>query len=261
MTTTPAPLPTNSREEVMMSWLDHARELRNRLVKASIAVFLGLIVGFLLVQYNNYALVNATIRYFVPSGTIQAIGVAENFTNIIQIALGIGIALAMPVIVYQIFAFVVPGLTNREKRIIFLVLPFILLCFVGGLFFGWFVTVPAAFRFLLGFGPVSIKAEPTFDLFTAFLVRLMLVNGIIFELPVFVYALIWLGVVERKTLTRYRRYATLVIVIIAAIVTPTADPVNLALVAIPMYLLYELGLLLALVAPRKKAPTSLTPNP
>jgi sec-independent protein translocase protein TatC len=243
--------PTPADEPEMMTWLDHLIELRNRLLKASIAVLIGLIVGFFVVQYNNYALINYIIAEFAGPGGLQAIAVTENFTNTIQISLGIGIALAMPVIVYQLLAFVVPGLTTRERRIIYTVLPFITLLFAVGLLFGWFVTLPAAFQFLLGFGPDSIRIIPTFDLFSSFFVRLMLINGVIFELPVVVYALIWLGVVDRKTLAKYRRYAILVITIVAAIVTPTPDPINLALVAIPMYLLYELGLLLALLAPRK----------
>lgn len=255
----PPGLPASPDEEVVMSWLDHARELRNRLLKACIAVVAGMVVGFLMVQYRNYALVNYLIANFAPEG-LQTVEVAEAFTNTIKIALGIGLVLAMPVIIYQLLAFVVPGLTSRERRIILLVLPFVLLCFIAGLLFGWFVTVPAAFKFLLGFGPESIENKPTFKEFSSFFVRLILINGVVFELPVIVYAMIWLGAVKRATLTKYRRYAALVIVIISAIVTPTGDPVNLALVAIPMYLLYELGLLLALIAPRKKAASSATPR-
>jgi sec-independent protein translocase protein TatC len=137
-------------------------------------------------------------------------------------------------------------------------LPFVTLCFVAGLLFGWFVTIPAAFKFLLHFGPESIESKPSIQSFLDLFTRLMLINGLLFELPVLVYSVIWLGAVKRSTLTRYRRYSILVIVIIAAIITPTGDPVNLAFTAVPMYLLYELGLLLALIAPRRKAPI-LTP--
>lgn len=247
------PPTTPTDEPEMMTWLDHLIELRNRLFKVCVAVLIGLIVGFFVVQYNNYALITYTIQYFAGQNIrLQAIAPTENFTNVIQIALGMGIAFAMPVIVYQLMAFIVPGLTTRERRIIFLILPFITLLFIAGLMFGWFVTVPAAMRWLLNFGPSSIEVRPTFDTFSSFFIRLMLINGVIFELPVVVYSLIWLGAVERKTLAKYRRYAILVITIVAAIVTPTPDPINLALVAIPMYLLYELGLLLALLAPRKQ---------
>lgn len=240
-------------EPGVMSWIDHLRELRNRLIKASLAVVIGLVLGFIAVTYNNYALIGFVRDHQTPPGTVlQAVAPAEVFTNAVRVGLGIGVSLAMPVIVYQLLAFVVPGLTVRERRIIFTVLPFITLCFIGGLAFGWFVTVPAALNFLLLQGAGQIETKPTVENFLSTFIRLMLINGVVFQMPVIVYSLIWLGVMQRQTLTKYRRYAVLVIVIIAAIVTPTSDPLNLALVAVPMYVLYELGLLLALLAPRKE---------
>ena len=239
-------------ESGSMTWIEHLIELRNRLLKVSIAVLVGLVLGFVAVTYNNYALIEIVKDAQTPAGTVlQAVAPAEVFTNAIRVALAIGLSLAMPVIVYQLLAFIVPGLNQRERRIIFTVLPFITICFLAGLAFGWFVTVPAALKFLLLQAVGRIETKPTVESFLSLFTRLILLNGILFEMPVIVYALIWLGAVQRKTLARYRRYAILVIVIIAAIVTPTSDPVNLGLVAVPMYLLYELGLLLALVAPRK----------
>jgi sec-independent protein translocase protein TatC len=250
--TDPIPEP----EGGMMSWLDHARELRDRLLKASIAIILGMGIGFYAFTWNNYFLYDGLILHFTNG--VQTVYPAEAFTSILKLALGSGISLAMPVIIYQLLAFIVPALTQRERRIILLMLPFVTLCFVAGLLFGWFVTIPAAFKFLINFGPESIENRPAVEHFLSLFTRLMLVNGLLFELPVMVYAIIWLGAVDRKTLTRYRRYSILVIVIISAIITPTSDPVNLAFTAVPMYLLYELGLLLALLAPRRKTPV-LTP--
>jgi sec-independent protein translocase protein TatC len=256
--TNPAPTPAPEPEGGVMSWLDHAKELRDRLLKVSIAIVIGLVLGFYALTWNDYFLFNGLIRHFTGVTGTQAIGPAEAFTATIKLALGIGISFAMPVIIYQLLAFVVPALTRRERRIILLMLPFVTLCFVAGLLFGWFVTIPAAFKFLLHFGPESVESKPSIQSFLDLFTRLMLINGLLFELPVLVYSVIWLGAVQRKTLTRYRRYSILVIVILAAIITPTGDPVNLAFTAVPMYLLYELGLLLALIAPRRKAPI-LTP--
>lgn len=256
-TYTDAP-PSAEPEGAVMSWLDHARELRNRLVKASLAVFVGMLVGFFAVQWRNYALVDALIHHFALQG-VQIIRPAEVFTEIIKLAVGFGVSLGMPVIVYQILAFIVPALTRRERSFLYLALPFVTICFAAGLLFGWFVTLPAAFNFLLNFGPASIDKKPTLEEFISLFVRLELLNGVLFELPVIVYSVLWLGVIERTTLTRYRRYSILIITIISAVITPTGDPVNLAFTAVPMYLLYELGLLLALIAPRRRtgpAPTS-----
>ena len=242
----------------MMSWLDHAKELRDRLIKVCIAIFVGILIGFWAATFRDYWLVNALIVHFEPAG-VQTLSPAESFANIVKLAVGIGVAIGMPVIVYQLLAFIVPGLTRRERRIILFILPFVMLCFICGLIFGWFVTLPAAFRFFQNFGPASVENKPSLELFLSLFTRLMLVNGALFELPVIVYAVIWLGVIERKTLTRYRRYSILIIVIIASVITPTGDPVNLSFTAIPMYLLYELGLLLALIAPRRRDTPTITP--
>jgi len=249
----PASGPPEEGEAAVMSWLDHAKELRDRMLKASIATVLGLLVGFYAVTWNNYWLVAELIAHFNVK-SVQTIRPAEGFTEVIKLALGVGVTLAMPVIIYQLLAFIVPALTNRERRIILFVLPFVMLCFISGLVFGWFITLPAAFNFLLGFGSTVFDARPTLENFISLFTRLMLINGILFELPIVVYSVIWLGAIQRSTLTRYRRYSILVIVIIAAVITPTGDPVNLSFTAVPMYLLYELGLLLALVAPRKRDP-------
>lgn len=249
---TPGLPATPDDEPGSMTWIEHLIELRNRLLKASIAVLVGLVLGFVAVTYNNYWLLEFVKIAQTPPGTIlQAVAPAEVFTNAIRVGLGIGLSLAMPVIVYQLLAFIVPGLTTRERRIIYVVLPFIMICFLAGLAFGWFVTVPAALRFLLLQGVGRIESKPTVEAFLSLFTRLILLNGVLFEMPVIVYSLIWLGAVQRATLVRYRRYAVLVIVVLSAIVTPTSDPVNLSLVAVPMYLLYELGLLLALFAPRR----------
>lgn len=255
-TYTEAPPPASSDEtpEGVMSWLDHAKELRDRLIKVCFAIFVGILIGFWAATWRDYALVNALVLNFEPAG-VQTLGPAESFANIVKLAVGIGVAIGMPVIVYQLLAFIVPGLTRKERRVIFLILPFVTLCFISGLVFGWFVTLPAAFNFFKSFGPPSVENKPSLELFLSLFTRLMLVNGALFELPVLVYSVIWLGVIQRTTLTRYRRYSILVIVILSSIITPTGDPVNLSFTAIPMYLLYELGLLLALIAPRRKTPT------
>src|ERR1044071_2838443 len=115
-------LPVSPDEEpAMMTWLDHLRELRNRVIKSSLAVIVGLLIGFFAVTYDNYALLEFIKLWQTPEGTIlQAVAPAEVFTNAIRVALAIGIAFAMPVLVYQLLAFIVPGLTSRERQIIFL---------------------------------------------------------------------------------------------------------------------------------------------
>ncbi len=240
-----------------MTLIEHLIELRTRLVRAGIGVILGLIVGVVLVLPNGpVRLIDIIIRTFAPINAnyapIQAVNTAEQFSQFMSVALVVGVILAMPVIVYQLLAFIVPGLTDKERRVLFLSLPFVTCFFAAGLIFGWFITVPTAIRFLIGFsGSELIQAQPTLSDFLSTVTTLLLVNGVVFELPVIIYVLAFLGVVTAAQLGKYRRFALVAVVIIAALITPTGDPINLALLAIPMYLLYEVGVIMARFVPKR----------
>lgn len=236
----------------------HLIELRNRLTKGLLAVLAGTIIGFWIVNSSwllGDTLPNLLISHFVPADIkLQAIEPAELFVNYMRIALVIGVAIAIPVLVYQLIAFFIPGLLPNEKRILFTALPFVTELFLAGLAFGWFFTIPAALDFLFTFGTTTrIQTQPTFASFISTVSTLLLWNGAIFELPAIIYLLARLGVVNTKLLSRTRRYALVVIVIGAAIITPTGDPYNLMLLAVPMYLLYELGILLSRFVPARGA--------
>jgi sec-independent protein translocase protein TatC len=237
----------------------HLRELRDRLVKSLAAIAIGTAVGFWIVSSPTLLgerLPDLLISHFVPPGVkLQYVAAAEGFVNYMRVALVIGIAIAVPVVVYQLIAFFAPGLLPHEKRIVFTALPFVTELFLAGLTFGWFFTIPAALQFLLTFGTSSqIESRPSFESFISIVSTLMLWNGVIFELPAVIYLLARIGVVTAKTLGRTRRYAIVIITIAAAIITPTGDPFNLLLLAVPMYLLYELGILLARFVPARGTP-------
>jgi sec-independent protein translocase protein TatC len=237
----------------------HLIELRNRLTKGLLAVLAGTIIGFWIVNSSwllGDTLPNLLIGHFVPAEIkLQFIAPAEAFVNYMRIALVIGVAIAVPVLIYQLVAFFVPGLLPHEKRILFIALPFVTELFLAGLAFGWFFTIPAALSFLFTFGTnARIEAQPTFESFISTVSTLLLWNGIIFELPAVIYLLARLGIVNTKMLSRTRRYAIVIITIAAAIITPTGDPYNLMLLAVPMYLLYELGILLSRFVPARGAP-------
>jgi sec-independent protein translocase protein TatC len=245
--------------------IPHLREFRDRLVKSLIAVALGTAIGFWIVNSPalfGKTLPNLLIDQFVPPGiTLQFLGPAEGFVNYMRISLVIGVAIAIPVIVYQIIAFFSPGLLAREKRMLFTALPFVTELFLAGLAFGWFFTIPAAMQFLLNYGGGGrIETRPSFESFISIISTLLLWNGAIFELPALIYLLALLGLINTRMLARTRRYAIVIIVIVAAVITPTGDPYNLLLLAIPMYLLYELGILLSRLVPRR-GPAQPNPTP
>ena len=233
----------------------HLLELRDGLVKACIAIGIGASVGFYLVNnpvFFGVTLPDFMVQQLAPAGTVlKAVMVGEIFLRYMNIALTVGIIIAMPMIIYQLVAFFSPGLLNSEKRIVYTALPIVTELFLAGIVFGWFITIPAALGFLLGYGnTATIQTEPTADSFFDTVSTLLLWNGIIFELPAIMYLLARLNIVSTKMLTSTRRYAIVIITIIAALITPTGDPYNLMLLALPMYLLYELGILLTRLVPR-----------
>lgn len=153
-----------------------------------------------------------------------------------------GVLLASPVIFWQIWAFIAPGLYRDEKRV---VLPFSLLssvCFLGGACFGYYVVFPPAFRFLMGYTTDFLRALPTVTEYFSLCLRLLIAFGVIFEMPVFMVLLAKLGILDRPFLTRNRKYAFLLSFIIAAILTPTPDVANQLLMAVPLVILYEISI-------------------
>ncbi|OAN46853.1 preprotein translocase subunit TatC [Chloroflexus islandicus] len=258
MTTKPAP--AGQADETSMTLVEHLIELRSRIVKAGIGVLIGMVFGFIAVwPQGPIKLIDILILTFAPINDrfapIQSVGTTEQFTSYMKVALLVGVILAMPVIVYQLLAFIVPGLTESERRLIFRALPFVTFFFLAGIAFGWFVTTPVAIQFLIGFSDSPlIQTQPTLSDFLETVSMLLLINGVVFELPIIIYVLAYLNVTTAKQLASYRRYALVAVVIIAAFITPTGDPVNLMLLALPMYLLYEVGVILARFVPSAQAP-------
>ncbi len=251
----------NSLKDFWESNVPHLIELRDRLIKAAAGVMIGGILGSYVVFSQPFGIPfwDWLALQFIGSDykdRLQSIGVAELFVSSMGVALVIGVALSMPVIVYQIIAFFAPGLYAREKRIVFTALPFVCELFLAGLVFGWFFTVPAAVDFLINFGDNSeaVRVQPTVADFLSIISRLLLWNGVIFELPAIIFLLARIGVVSVETLRNTRRYAFVIIVVVSAFITPTGDPYNLLLLALPMYVLYEMGILLARFVPKPQEP-------
>ena len=212
----------------------HLQELRQRLVKSVIVVIITTSISFFFAKQ----IFDILIR---PAGDINLIFVemTEMFGTYMKVALASGIALAMPFLVYQLVMFVSPALTRQEKRYVYLMLPFVAFMFLGGLAFGYFILVPPATNFLISFG--SDIAEPQIRIgnYISIVLRLLLSIGAVFETPVIILFLTKIGVITPKWLANKRKYAFVGAFILAAIITPTFDPVNQSLVAAPLIILYE----------------------
>lgn len=163
-----------------------------------------------------------------------------------------GALLASPVLLWQVWRFVAPGLYRHEKKALLIFTVISTCCFLGGGLFGYLVVFPPAFRFLAGYSNDYLYALPTVSEYFSLSLRLLLAFGVIFELPVLMVFLAKLGVVNVNFLSRHRRYAILIAFVIAAILTPTPDVVNQLLMAAPLVILYEVGIIAVRILVRSR---------
>jgi sec-independent protein translocase protein TatC len=228
-------------------FMEHLKELRNRILYSAISIAVGLVVGMIFGNQVIYLLkLPAQHIHLITTKLIEPVAVY------FQVSLVSGVILAMPFLVYQLFAFVAPGLTPKEKRTIFTILPAITIMFLFGLAFAYFVALPPALNFLYNFNSAVAEPLPSLSNYISFVTRILLVIGLVFETPLIIMALAKLGVVSPKWLAARRKWWIVIAFVIAAIVTPTPDPVNQSIVAIPLILLLELGILLARLVYKKR---------
>lgn len=234
-----------------MSLVEHLAELRSRLIKAALGIILGMGISFVFVDDVFNALANLIeVAGRASNARIQQVRVTESFTAYFKISFLLGVALAMPIIVYQLIAFISPGLTRKERNYVLRALPIVSILFVGGLVFAYFIVLPSALGFLLNFGSDRFERNLLLTDTISFVTNLLIWVGVSFEMPVIVYALIKLNIVSARQLASWRRYAIIIIAVAAAVITPTPDPLNMSLVAIPMYLLFELGIIMGRIGTR-----------
>ncbi|MAG34657.1 MAG: twin-arginine translocase subunit TatC [Dehalococcoidia bacterium] len=241
-----------STEEMTLG--EHLIELRNRLVIAAAGVLVTSMVAFFF--WNQLLLF---VMDPCKGCLFQAIRPTEQIFVIIRLVLFAGVILATPLIVWQIWAFVAPGLTRTERRYIVLLAPGATVALLAGVSFAYYLVLRLALCVLAGecgelstiFRSESIVINLSIDEYVRFVTRMVLAIGIIFELPLFMYFFARVRLIHPRMLVRVRRYVVVVAVVLAAIITPTADPFNQALVAIPILILYEIGILLARLAYRQ----------
>jgi sec-independent protein translocase protein TatC len=223
-----------------MTILEHLRELRTRLIITGIAVLIGMAIAAFFLTWPVISLLSE------PAGLkLVALRPTETFVTYFKVALITGACLAMPVIVWQALLFVLPALHRHERRWVFVAVPFITLAFAAGLAFGFFVVIPFAVRYLMAFGGDVIAPFWSIEEYLTFITTMLFWIGLSFETPIVIFVLAKLHLVDARSLGRFRRYAIVGAFVIGAIVTPTPDPFNQTIVAVPIYLLFELGVLLA----------------
>jgi len=251
-----SPAGTEEEEESReFTFTEHLEELRKRLIYAILggAVCVGL--SFLFAEELFHALMIPVINA-LPEGQKALVytSALEKFFVYLRVAVYGGVFLATPLSLFQLWSFIAPGLYKRERR---LALPFVVfgtLMFVGGAVFCYFIVLPNAFKFLLEFGGAADWTTPMLSLKEQLSLVLMmeLAFGVVFEIPLIIAFLAIVGLVDAGLLARYRRHAIVGATFLAAVLTPTGDPFNLALMAVPMYLFYEVGIVLAFFLAKDK---------
>jgi sec-independent protein translocase protein TatC len=233
--------------ESKLTLLGHIQELRGRLIRVVIAVVITTVISFVFYQWIFYIL------------TLPAQGVDLVFTELtemlgttMKVCFAAGLILAMPYITLQAIMFIRPALTDREKKYLYIMMPWVTIMFLGGVVFGYFILIPPAMKFLLNFG--SGIASPFIKIgnYISVVTRLLLAIGLVFELPVVSTLLARIGIIKPQWLAGKRRMAIIMAFVLAAIITPTFDPVNQSLVAIPLIILYEMSIWLARLVYREK---------
>ena len=234
----------------------HLQELRKRLILSFVAIGVGFFVCYTFKELLFDILAAPLLKVMPIGGSLIFTSVAEAFFTYMKVAFIAAVILVSPFVLYQIWAFVAPGLYQKEKKY---VVPFVLggsLFFAVGVLFAYFVAIPIGFKFLLGYATDFIKPLPSMKEYLSFSIKFLLAFGLVFEFPVALVLLARIGVVDAKMLARQRKYAILLIFIFAAIITPP-DFISQVLMALPLIGLYELSIFLSKIFGKKKeAPAS-----
>ena len=229
--------------------IEHLRELRDRLIKASLALGAGMVIGVL----GAKQFLEILIAPLQDITQLQLLKPTENIIIYFKAALILGVILASPVVLYQIFSFIVPGLTSKERKALYFVLPAAGILFAAGVAFASLIVLPFTLNYLQLFLSDLFKAEYAVGYYMSFVLNFVLYIGLAFETPLVIALLARLGLVTPAQLRGTWRYAIVIVAVLAAVITPTPDPFTMSIVMFPLLGLYVLGVVLAQFTYRPRA--------
>ncbi len=228
---------TQTEKNLEMTLVEHLTELRSRLIKALLAILIFSVI--------SYVFSDEIIDYLSrPVGELVFLSPAEAFITHIKVSLLAGVLLALPVVIYQFWRFLLPALKKNEKKFFLILMPSSLLLFYAGVLFCFFVVLPLGLNFLLDFGGAELEAMISLDFYISFLMTLLLPFGLIFQLPLILNLMIKLSIVSVDTMTSMRKYVIVLIFLTGALLTPP-DIITQSLLAGPLIVLFEGSLLIA----------------
>jgi len=231
--------------EKVLTVIEHLEELRNRVIWCVGALVVG--VGVSVWPLTRYAIdfLMQPGKDEVENFQLHQFQLLDYWTTYFRVSLLLGLAIAMPMIIYQLLAFVAPALTRAEKRWLYPIVAGTSVMFVAGMAFAYYVELQPALEFLLNPATDDVQATIGVKTYIDTVTRLLLITGLVFQLPFVIMALAKIGVVNSGQLLRFWRYAILLAVVVAAIVTPSIDPITQTIVAVPIIVLYAAGTLMA----------------
>ena len=238
-------------EDDKIPFTAHLEELRKRLIRCFIAIGIGFVLSYGFKERLFHILTEPLISAMQSDGKLIFTGLPEAFFTYLKAALFSGIILASPVLLYQFWMFVAPGLYKTERRMLTPIIIVSTIFFVCGALFGYFIVFPIGFKFFLSFATENIQALPSMREYLSFASKLLLAFGLAFELPIVITFLAKLGIVSVDFLRKNRKYALLLFFVAAAILTPP-DVVSQIMMAFPLMILYELSILGAIIFGKKK---------
>jgi sec-independent protein translocase protein TatC len=240
---------SKDNDDVEMSFLDHLEELRWRLIYAAIGVVIGAIAAWIFIDPLVEMVLLKPAR---DSGAIlQNLRPFGQLFLFIQVAIIVGVVVSLPNLFYQLWKFISPALKKGERKYILSIVIFSSLCFLAGIAFAYFVMLPLALKFAAQFGTEAIKNEFAIDEYMSIIISVMLAAGCVFELPMVSFFLSKLGILTPAFMKKYRRHAIVIILVLAAILTPGADPVSQVILAVPLVLLYEISIFISKISVKK----------
>ncbi|MBK7228111.1 MAG: twin-arginine translocase subunit TatC [Ignavibacteriales bacterium] len=232
-----------------MTFLEHLEELRWRIIYSIIGIVVGTIIAWIFIDF----LVDVVLlKPAKDSGAIlQNLRPFGQLFLYMQIAIMVGMIISIPNIFYQFWQFISPALRSKEKKYIFWIVVFSSVCFLGGIAFAYFAMLPLTLKFAAEFGSEMIKNEFAIDEYMSIIISVMLAAGFVFELPMISFFLSKLGILKPAIMRKFRRHSIVVIMILAAFLTPGADPVSQLVLAVPLVVLYEISIFISKISQKK----------
>lgn len=239
----------NNSEDVEMTFLEHLEELRWRIIYSLIGIIIGTIIAWFFIDFiiNEILLLpakqsNIKLQNLKPFGQLFLY---------FEVAIIIGLILSFPNVVYQFWKFIAPALKEKEKKYITSIVLFTTFCFLCGVMFAYFVMLPLTLKFAAQFGSPAIENNFAIDEYFSIILSVIIGAGLVFELPMLSFFLSRIGILTPKFMRKYRRHAIVIILILAAILTPGTDPVSQVILAIPLVFLYEISILVSKIFQKK----------